>query len=198
MYIRARRYAKRMHLKKNEDWRKKRYFGRFYLERNDKWIFGDFQSGIHLLKFTWFKIKRHVLGWRFQVQKNGYIRKRAYKVFNRESKQNRYTSKKLLRQAFPAVPYSENKFVQVKGEKSPYDGDLIYSSKRNSKLYDGETSKALKRQNHSCAACKLKFTVKQRVHLHHVDGNHNNWSYDNFVAIHESCHDYTHMSKNKN
>ena len=61
MYIRARRYAKRMHPKKNEDWRKKRYFGRFNLERNDKWVFGDFQSSIHLLKFTWFKIKRHVL-----------------------------------------------------------------------------------------------------------------------------------------
>lgn len=126
-----------------------------------------------------------------------YIRKRAYKVFNRESKQNRYTSKKLLKQAFPAVPYSENKFVQVKGDKSPYDGDLIYWSKRNSKLYDGETSKALRRQNHSCAACKLKLTAKERVHLHHVDGNHNNWSHDNLVAIHESCHDYIHMSKSK-
>ena len=54
MYIRARRYAKRMHPKKNEAWREKRYFGRFNLERNDKWVFGVFQSGIHLLKFTWF------------------------------------------------------------------------------------------------------------------------------------------------
>ena len=126
-----------------------------------------------------------------------HIRKRAYKVFNRETKQNRYTSRKLLKQAFPAVPYSENKFVQVKGEKSPYDGDLVYWSKRNSKLYDGETSKALRRQNHSCAFCKLKLTDNQRVHLHHVDGNHNNWSHDNLVAIHESCHDYIHMSKSK-
>lgn len=61
MHKRARRYAKRMHPNKNDSWRKKRYFGRFNLKRNDKWIFGDFESGIHLLKFTWFKIKRHVL-----------------------------------------------------------------------------------------------------------------------------------------
>ncbi len=61
MHKRARRYAKRMHPNKNEAWRKKRYFGRFNLERNDKWVFGDFDSGIHLIKFTWFKIKRHVL-----------------------------------------------------------------------------------------------------------------------------------------
>ncbi len=47
-----------------------------------------------------------------------------YKVFNKETKQTRYSSKKLLGQAFPAVPYSENKHVNVKGEKSPYDGDL--------------------------------------------------------------------------
>jgi hypothetical protein len=31
----------------------------------------------------------------------------------------------LIEKAFPAVPYSENKFVNVKGEKSPYDGDLV-------------------------------------------------------------------------
>ncbi len=124
-----------------------------------------------------------------------FMRKRAFKVFNREKKQNRYTSKKLLNQAFPAVPYSENKFINVKGDKSPYDGDIAYWSARNSKLYDGQTSSALKRQNHSCAACGLKFTSEERVHLHHVDGNHENWKRDNLVAIHESCHDYLHMSK---
>lgn len=124
-----------------------------------------------------------------------FIRLRAFKVFNKEQKQNRYTSKKLLKQAFPSVPYSEHKFVNVKGDKSPYDGDLIYWSKRNSKLYDGETSKALKRQNHSCGACRLKFTGNEKVNLHHVDGNHNNWSHDNLVAVHESCHDYLHMRK---
>ena len=124
-----------------------------------------------------------------------FIRNRAFKVFNKEQKQNRYSSKELLDQAFPKVSYSENKFVNVKGDKSPYDGDLAYWSKRNSILYDGYTSKALRRQNHSCAACGLKFTDKERVHLHHVDGNHDNCKYDNLVAIHESCHDYTHMSK---
>ena len=123
-----------------------------------------------------------------------YMMKRAFKVFNRETRQDRYSSKKLLDSAFPKIPYSENKFVNVKGDKSPFDGDIVYWSKRNSKLYDGETSKALKRQNHSCVACGLKFIGNERVNLHHVDGNHNNWSYDNLVAIHESCHDYIHMS----
>jgi RNA-directed DNA polymerase len=124
-----------------------------------------------------------------------YLQHRAYKVFNKETKQTRYSSKKLLGQAFPAVPHSENKYVNVKGEKSPYDGDLIYWSERNSKLYDSTTSKVLKRQNHSCARCGYKTTSEEKVHLHHKDGNHYNWQATNLEALHESCHDDAHRSK---
>jgi RNA-directed DNA polymerase len=124
-----------------------------------------------------------------------HIQNRAFKVFNKETKQHRYSCKKLLDKAFPAVSYSENKHINVQGEKSPYDGDIVYWSERNSKLYDDMTSKALKKQNHSCKACGLKFVGDEKVHLHHVDGNHYNWKPKNLVVIHESCHDYLHMSK---
>lgn len=124
-----------------------------------------------------------------------HIQNRAFKVFNKENKQNRYTSKKLLNKAFPTIPYSENKYVMVRGNKSPFDGDLAYWSERNSKLYDGETSKTLKRQNHTCGYCGLKLLSDERVHLHHVDGNHSNWRRNNLLVVHESCHDYHHMSK---
>jgi RNA-directed DNA polymerase len=86
-----------------------------------------------------------------------HIQLRAYKVFNKETKQDRRTSKALLDKAFPSVSYSENKHINVKGEKSPYDGDVTYWSERKSKLYDGITSKAIKKQNHTCAACGLSF-----------------------------------------
>jgi RNA-directed DNA polymerase len=124
-----------------------------------------------------------------------FIQKRAFTVFNKETKQNRYTSKTLLEKAFPSVPYSEGKHIMVRGNKSPYDGDMLYWSERNSKLYADITSKALKWQNHSCKSCGLKFIGEERIHLHHVDGNHQNWKPKNLVAIHESCHDYLHMSK---
>ena len=124
-----------------------------------------------------------------------FISHRAYTVFNKETKQTRHTSKELVKKAFPAVSYSENKHVIVKGTKSPYDGDTAYWSERNSKLYDGETSKALKKQNHKCASCGLKFIDEEKVHLHHIDGNHTNWKKNNLEAIHESCHDYKHISK---
>jgi RNA-directed DNA polymerase len=124
-----------------------------------------------------------------------FIQNRAFKVFNQEAKKNRYTVKKLIEKAFPTVPYSENKFVNVKGEKSPYDGDIAYWSKRNSNLYNGDTSKALKRQNHKCGNCGLNMLGDEKEHLHHVDGNHHNSKTNNLLAVHESCHDYLHMSK---
>ncbi|MBE5232255.1 MAG: reverse transcriptase N-terminal domain-containing protein [Microcystis aeruginosa PMC 728.11] len=124
-----------------------------------------------------------------------HLNHRAYKVFNKEKKQTRYTSETLVKKAFPAVPYSENKFVNVKGDKSPFDGDLVYWSERNSKYYDNATAKALQKQNHKCGYCGLKLLSDERVHLHHKDGNHANWKPNNLLAVHESCHDYIHMSK---
>ncbi|MEG5129488.1 reverse transcriptase domain-containing protein [Microcoleus sp. ARI1-B5] len=124
-----------------------------------------------------------------------HTRHRAWKVFSRERKLNRYQVDALIDKAFPSVPYSENKHVNVKGNKSPFDGDTIYWSKRNSDKYDGATARTLKRQHHSCGQCGLKFNDDERVQLHHIDGNHNNWKPSNLVAIHESCHDYLHMSK---
>lgn len=126
-----------------------------------------------------------------------HIETRAFRVFNKETKDSRNASKKLLDKAFPAVPYSETKHIKVKGEKSPFDGDIIYGSERNSKLYDGATSQALKRQDHTCGYGGLKLLSDERVHLHHVEGNHNNWKKNNLLAIHKSCHDYIHMSKSE-
>ncbi len=123
-----------------------------------------------------------------------HTRRRAWKVLNKEKRNDRESTSKLIDKAFPAVPYSENKHVNVKGNKSPFDGDITYWSERNSKLYNNETSKALKRQNHTCGHCGLKCTSEERVHLHHIDGNHNNWKTKNLLAVHESCHDYIHMS----
>lgn len=127
-----------------------------------------------------------------------HLNHRTWKVFSKERKLNRHQVDALIKEAFPKVPYAENKHVNVKGDRSPFDGDIIYWSKRNSDKYDGATAKALKKQHHSCGQCGLKFNDEERVHLHHIDGNHSNWKPSNLVAIHESCHDYLHMSKGKN
>ena len=103
----------------------------------------------------------------------------------------------MAKNAFPYVSYSENKFVNVKGEKSPFDGDVNYWSKRNSVLDDGATAKTLNKQNHSCGHCGLKFLGGEISELHHIDGNHDNWDSKNLLAIHKSCHHYVHMGKSR-
>src|SRR5258708_2492271 len=62
MFYKEDRYTRRMHPKKPKDWRHRTYWGRFQLDRLDPWVFGDTQTGGHLLKFSWFPIERHVLG----------------------------------------------------------------------------------------------------------------------------------------
>jgi 5-methylcytosine-specific restriction endonuclease McrA len=142
----------------------------------------------------WRNYHRHCRldGSRFSLY---FMANRAWKVFAKETKHNRYEVDALIQQAFPRVPYHEHRHINVKGDKSPYDGDLTYWSQRNSKLYTGPTAAALKRQNHTCGYCQMKFLGGERVQLHHIDGNHDNWKPKNLTAVHESCHDYIHGSK---
>ncbi|WP_366514254.1 group II intron maturase-specific domain-containing protein [Moorena sp. SIO3I6] len=124
-----------------------------------------------------------------------FANKAAHRKFLKQKSINRKEAEKLIKKAFPAVSWKENNHVMVKGTKSPYDGNLVYWSKRKSKLYDNATSKALTKQNHSCGHCGLKFVGEERIHLHHIDGNHDNWKPKNLMAVHQSCHQYIHGGK---
>ena len=119
-----------------------------------------------------------------------YTHHRAWKVFNREKKQTRTSVNALIHKAFPTVPWRENRYINVIGDKSPYDGDLLYWSERNAKQYDNFTAKAIKRQNFRCGDCGLRFIGEEPIELHHKDGQHGNWRGNNLVALHRSCHQY--------
>jgi RNA-directed DNA polymerase len=123
-----------------------------------------------------------------------HISHRTWKIFIKQPSINRKKADKLIKKAFPSINYSVNKFVNVKGNKSPFDGDLIYWSKRNSKSYDGATSKTLKANKYQCHYCKQYFYDEQKIELHHVDGNHSNWNPKNLHVLHQSCHDIVHHS----
>jgi group II intron reverse transcriptase/maturase len=78
-------------------------------------------------------LSRIVRGWR-NYHKHCDMRKhnlwnqnhRAWKVFNKERNLNKNQVTALIKKAFPRVSYSINKFVMVKGNKSAFDGDLMY------------------------------------------------------------------------
>lgn len=119
----------------------------------------------------------------------------AFLRFLKEKRQTRHTAERLVNQAFPSVKWAANKHVMVSGKRTPFDGDVVYWSKRNSKHYDNHTAKALRKQDHTCGYCGHHFIGNETVELHHIDGNHNNWRPKNLVVIHRSCHQYVHMGK---
>jgi group II intron reverse transcriptase/maturase len=97
------------------------------------------------------KLAPVILGWKnyhrfcdMSKSNLSHIETRTFRVFNKERKQNRYTAKSLLDKAFPPVKYSENRFVMVKGDASPFNGNIAYWSNRQSKLYDGGPMKLYK------------------------------------------------------
>ena len=61
MYQKEVRYAKRTHPHQPKKWRQQKYWGKLNLDRQDKWVFGNKQTGQHLLKYRWFPIERHIL-----------------------------------------------------------------------------------------------------------------------------------------
>jgi RNA-directed DNA polymerase len=55
------KWATYRHPNKSKHWIVGRYFGKFSKFRNDHWVFGDRDSGGHLVKFAWTSIDRHVM-----------------------------------------------------------------------------------------------------------------------------------------
>lgn len=131
-------------------------------------------------------------GSRFSLWRLAYS---AFKRFLREKSATRHSAEKLVEQAFPSVGWSENRFVNVRGDASVYDGNVVYWSKRNSDRYESMTAKVLKRQHHCCSKCGLRFIDDEWVHLHHVNANHHDWQTANLVALHQSCHQESHYAQ---
>jgi len=113
-----------------------------------------------------------------------------WKFIRKQGRYNRYQTNKVIKRALPAVSWSACKFVIVKGDKSPYDGDFVYWSKRENAHYDGITARLLKKQNHKCTECNISFMSGDIAELHHIDGNHNNWKPINLEVLHRECHQH--------
>ena len=54
------KWATWRHTNKPKHWITSRYFGKFNKSRNDHWVFGDRDTGAHLVRFSWTAIERHV------------------------------------------------------------------------------------------------------------------------------------------
>jgi RNA-directed DNA polymerase len=83
--------------------------------------------------------------------------------------------------------------VKVKGESSPYDGNLVYWSKRRGESPGMPTRVAtlLKKQKGKCAQCELYFREEDVMEIDHKipKSQGGKDKYDNWQLLHRHCHD---------
>ncbi|MBW4544113.1 MAG: group II intron reverse transcriptase/maturase [Symplocastrum torsivum CPER-KK1] len=83
--------------------------------------------------------------------------------------------------------------VKVKGEASPYDGNLVYWSKRKGENPEMPTRVAmlLKKQKGKCARCNLYFREEEVMEINHKipKSKGGKDKYDNWQLLHRHCHD---------
>jgi RNA-directed DNA polymerase len=83
--------------------------------------------------------------------------------------------------------------VKVKGESSPYDGNLVYWSKRKGENPEMPTRVVtlLKKQKGKCAQCNLHFREEDVMEIDHIipKSKGGKDKYDNWQLLHRHCHD---------
>lgn len=94
------------------------------------------------------------------------------------------------------------KFVKVKGDKSPFDNDFVYWGVRTSKYENLSTrvQNLLKRQKGKCTLCKQNFTSFDRMEVDHIVPKRSGGrdTYDNLQLLHRQCHVNKTASEAKN
>jgi RNA-directed DNA polymerase len=84
--------------------------------------------------------------------------------------------------------------AKVKGDASPYDGNLLYWSTRlkNNPMLYGKLAKLLQKQRGKCRWCGLTFKEGDRIEIDHIDRDHDNNALSNQMAVHLHCHHNRH------
>ena len=147
------------------------------------------------MKDRFAKIKVIYCGWRNYHQycdmsqiNTWSISNWVYRFGKKRSSMKKPLLIKLVRDIFNGHSYKVNGYTKVRFMKTPYDGDWVYWSRRQDLRYNTLHYKIAKRQNYQCGKCNLYFTSKDRIELHHIDGNPQNNQYKNLLAEHRSCH----------
>jgi RNA-directed DNA polymerase len=88
------------------------------------------------------------------------------------------------------------RYTKVKGEVSPYDGNMLYWSKRlkDHPLLSGTLGKLLQKQQGKCRWCELLFRDGDMLEIDHIQPRNQGGTgrLDNKCILHRHCHDVRH------
>jgi group II intron reverse transcriptase/maturase len=119
-----------------------------------------------------------------------FIQRWVNKYLTKSTKMTYSERKKHLDSIFNGHSYRVHRYSAARGDKSVYDGDLVYWAEKNSKQYTGPLATALKSQGYRCNSCGLRFSGTDWIELHHKNDNNSDFKRSNVVALHRACHQH--------
>ena len=155
----------------------------YYSAVNSKETFGDIDHWLYIKLRRWAN-RRH------PMKSKQWIAKKYWTLD--KTKKWEFSDGNIALKEHKKTPIKMH--VNVKDNRSPFDGDWTYWSARRGK-HPGIRpilAKLLHTQKGRCAYCKLNFRLEDVIEVHHIDHNHRNVKYNNLQALHGHCHDNQH------
>jgi RNA-directed DNA polymerase len=164
-----------------------RGWANYYATVVSKETYSDIDHLMYQKLSSWAK-RRH------PKKNGGWVSKRYWHSIGRNNwifatRKEGLTSLRLLNHADTPIV----RHVKVKGESSPYDGNLVYWSSRMGKNPEmpSKVSKLLKKQKGKCTHCEMFFRESDVLEVDHKIPKSQGGKdiYDNLQLLHRHCHD---------
>ena len=164
-----------------------RGWANYYSKVCSKQTFSKMDTQIYTKLESWAKRRHHKKG-------NKWIAKKYWQTIGGNNwvfatRQEGKNPMRLLKHSEITI----NSYVKVKGEASPYDGNLVYWSSRMGEhpQMPKRTASLLKKQKGKCAHCGLYFKDGDVIELDHIipKSQGGKDEYKNWQLLHRHCHD---------
>lgn len=175
------------------------------LVQNLEWIirgWGNyFRTGSHAWEtfnaLEYQVLNKLYLNWgrkRFPKKGIGYI---SQKIFHKRGNYNYVFGweKEGILYTVPLLhEFGYKKYVKIKEDRSPFDGDWIYWTKRRAEhpLCPKAIKRGIYEQKGLCYICGAPMGIEDELEVHHIDHNRKNNRKDNQAVVHRHCHDRDH------
>lgn len=143
--------------------------------------------------------RRDTRNGRLKIKEKYFPKEKEYSFGGTTHKDNwtlcgQQKSKLGLKENFlPSIAWVKSeKFVKIKGAKSPFDGDYIYWTLRLKSTFtlSIQVRTLLRKQNAICPMCKIPFTCQDRMEVDHIIPKSKGGAdlYKNKQLLHRLCH----------
>ncbi len=160
----------------------------YYATVVSKEVFSHLAYLIKYKLFRWGRRRHRNKGMKWVMKKYFMTIGNRNWVFAARTKDNPFPTKLISHQDTEI-----KRFVKVKGDASPYDGNLVYWSSRQGKHPEmpPRTASLLKKQKGKCNLCGLYFKDGDVIELDHIipKSKGGKDEYKNWQLLHRHCHD---------